>query len=114
MITPHALIALPLLAQLACIEGTSTIVERQLDKKFDAAAGSLVQVDLSGGSVNVVTSAGRQVHVVIHQEVTSSNGDAGADRLLAAYEMRASASGGDIQVVARRLRNSFILSLIHI
>ena len=103
MTPSRLLLALPLLVQLACIDGPSTIVERQVDKTFAAAPGSLVQVDLSGGSVNVATSMGREVHVVVRQEVTSGDGDAGADRLLAAYELKASASGGTIQVLGRRV-----------
>lgn len=104
------LIAVPFIAQAACIEGPSTIVERQVDKTFDAATGALVQVDLSGGSVNIVTGTGRQVHVVIRQEVRSSGGDAGADRMLAAYELSARALDGGVQVLGRRVRGSSIRS----
>lgn len=102
------LIAVPLLAQVGCLDGPSTIVERQIDKNFNTPTGALVQVDLSGGSVNVVTGTGRQVHVVVRQEVTSSRGDEGADRLLAAYEMSATAVDGGVRVVGRRVRGSSI------
>lgn len=99
------LVALPVLVQVACVDGPSTIVERHLDKSFDVRPGALVQVDLTGGSVTVVTGQGRQVRVALRQEVTTADGDRAADRLLAAYEISATSRGGDVEVIGRRTPN---------
>jgi hypothetical protein len=99
------LLCLPVLAQAACLDLTPpTIAERRFERAFRVAAGSVVRVDLSGGSVSTVSGPDGIVEVVVIQQVRSSGGERAADELLSATNVSATQAGNEIRV-QRRIRD---------
>jgi hypothetical protein len=99
------LLTLPILAQAACLDPTA-VIERQLDRTFEVASGSVVRVELSGGSVHAVTGPAGRVHVLLRQAIHTNEGEREAERLLADFEISATQQGDEVSVLGRRTRGS--------
>jgi hypothetical protein len=97
----RALVALFLLPLAGCIVTGAETVERPVSRSFPARDGDVVQVKVSGGSIQVQTTTGRQVDVTLTARVrASSNHEATA--ILEDYDVVFEKQGTDIIVSARR------------
>jgi hypothetical protein len=95
------LACLPLFFTVGCHDQTA-VLERRLERTFQATPGSTVRVELAGGSVTAETGPPGQVHVSIRQAVYTDDGEAAANRVLADYRVDATQEGREILVVGRR------------
>jgi len=107
MTTPTRLmLCLPLLAQAACLDyDSSTVAERRLERAFRVAAGSVVRIDLSSGSVTTATGPDGIVEVFLTQQARSSGGERAADELLSATSVTATQAANEVRIFQRRVRD---------
>ena len=99
----RALVALLLLPLAGCIVTAADTVERPVTRSFPARAGDVVQVKVSGGSIQVQTTTGPQVEATMTARVRASS-NAEATAILEDYDVVFEKQGTDIVISARRKR----------
>lgn len=89
---------------LSAILGASAApLERQVERTFTVAPGSLVSIDISGGSISVTTSTDRAARITLIQRVDVAT-EREADAALADYTVSFTQQDDKVAVVARRKR----------
>jgi hypothetical protein len=89
------------IGNLAPLSGAQRI-ERRHERSFNAAAGSIVMVRISGGPITVETGPGRSVQLTLEQRVENVSSDAQADDALEDYEISAVQQGSTVTLTGRR------------
>jgi hypothetical protein len=82
--------------------GAARDIERQLERSFRVAAGSVVVVDITGGSITATEGASGSVELTLTQRVRGADSDREADEILAEFDVDASQRGDTISLVARK------------
>lgn len=82
----------------------SAAIERKLEKTFSVKPGSIVKVDISGGSIESQVGAPGQVGLTLNQRFRTADTEAEADTILADYEITAEQSGDEVLLRVRAKR----------
>lgn len=94
LLRPLFFLALPGLVATAAIE-------RKLEKTFTVKPGSVVKVDISGGSIESQVGAPGQVALTLNERFRSADTEAEADEVLADYEITAAQNGDEVLLRVR-------------
>jgi formylmethanofuran dehydrogenase subunit C len=95
------LVALVLSAFAAIVAPSVGDMERRVERSFEVAAGSLVSVDISGGSISVSAVPGRTAKLVLIQRVDARS-EREADAALEQYEVTLGQAGSHVRLATRR------------
>ncbi len=103
----RALLALAAFAQAACLTyPNSPTLERRTSRSFDVAPGSLVQVAVSGGTIDVVEGPAGHVEAVLVEEVFAGS-EREADAILAKLDSTVAQHDDVVVVRGHRDRNDW-------
>ena len=102
--TPAVRAGLTVCAALLVVIPISTArdIERPVERTFKVAAGSLVTVGISGGSIAVDEGGAGTVKVVITQRVRGVSTESEADELLGNYDVEIAQAGDRVSAAVKR------------
>lgn len=87
-------------AAASLVAPLSTPAEHRIEQTYQVAAGSLVSIDLRGGSIRVYPSEGRTARIVLIQRVRGADADE-AERVREQATVELTQQGDEVRLMAR-------------
>lgn len=85
----------------------SAAIERKLEQSFDVKPGSIVKVDISGGSIESKVGPVGHVGVTLDQRFRSADTEAEADEILKDYEITLTQNGDEVLLKVRSRKSNW-------
>lgn len=85
----------------------SAAIERKVEKSFDVRPGSVVKVDISGGSIESKVGPAGRVGITLDQRFRSADSEAEADEILRDFEITLEQQGEEVLLKVRNRKSSW-------